>query len=60
MGHGHIPVETLSDHGSSASTNVFKLSAAWLIRKKLMENKEKFDFLLLFYLFWGELFGLEI
>ena len=33
-----IPVETLLDHGISASANVSKSSVAWLIRKMLMEN----------------------
>ena len=54
MGHGRIPVETLLDHGISASTNVSKLSVDWLIRKMLMVKKEKFkNFLFLFYLFFG-------
>ena len=35
MGHGHIPVETLSDYGTNASANVSKLSVAWLIMKML-------------------------
>ena len=43
MGHGRIPVETLLDHGISASTNVSKLSVDWLIRKMLMVKKEKFQ-----------------
>ena len=36
MGHGRIPVESQSDHGINKSTNVSKLSTAWLIRKMLM------------------------
>ena len=59
MGHGHIPV--MSDHGISTSTDVFKLSVAWLIRKILMENVEKITiFLSLLPLFGGKLFGLDI
>ena len=51
MGHGHIPV--MSDHGISTSTDVFKLSVAWLIRKMLMENVEKITiFLSLLPIFW--------
>ena len=38
MDHGRIPVETLSDHGISACSNVSKLSVVWLIRKMIMEN----------------------
>ena len=60
MGHGRMPVETLSDHGTSSSANVFKLSIALLIRKMLMENEEKFNFFVFIYLFLGEVFGLEI
>ena len=53
MGHGCIPVETLSDHDINESTNISKLSVALLIRKMLMENEEKFNFLFLFYLSFG-------
>ena len=56
MGHGHTPVETLSDHGINASTNVSKLCEAWLIKKMLMENKENSIFFP-FYLIMEELFG---
>ena len=45
MGHGRMPGETLSDHSISESTNVSKLSVAWLIRRMLMENEEKIQFL---------------
>ena len=56
-GHGYIPGDTLSGHGISGSSNVSKLSVAWFIRKVLMENEEKFYFILyIFYLsFWGAL-----
>ena len=32
------------NHGINQCTNVSKLSAGWLIRNILMENKEKFFF----------------
>ena len=35
---GHVLVPTLSDHYISASTNVYKFSVAWRIRKILMES----------------------
>ena len=33
-----ILVETLSGHGISASTNLSKLSVAWLLGKMIMDN----------------------
>ena len=36
------------NHGINQCTNVSKLSAGWLIRNILMENKEKFFFFWIF------------
>ena len=44
MGNGRLQIEILLDHGIRTSANVSKLSIAWLIRKILMENEEKFNF----------------
>ena len=59
MHPGRIPVETLSNNGISAITDISKLSVAWFI-KKMLKNWEKFNFLFLFYFFLRELFGLKI
>ena len=45
--------ETLLDHGINEGNDNSKLSVAWLTRKMSMENEEKFNFLFLFYLFFG-------
>ena len=59
-------VETLLDHGINASTNIFKSSVAWLIRKMLMKRNSPLFFFFFFFFctfFFGrgreELFGLE-
>ena len=54
MGHGCIPVETLSDHGISTNTNGSKLSVAWLIGKMLMENEEELNFCGFYFTSFGE------
>ena len=60
MSHGHIPVETLLDHGINKSTYVSKLFVAWLIRKILLKNEEKFNFFFILSFFFEELIGLVI
>ena len=59
MGHGRRPVETLPDHGINIGTDVTIL---WLIRNKKnnIEEKENFNFLEFFFLWFLELSGLEI
>ena len=61
MGLGCIPVKTLLDHGINESANVSILSVAWLIRRcEWIIRRNSSFFLLVFYLFLVELFGLEI
>ena len=52
-----IPVETLSDHGISASTNVSNLSVAWLIRKLFNGELGKFNYLFYSTSFWESSLG---
>ena len=40
MGHGHIPVETLSNHGISASAGASKSAAALLKEDVNVELRE--------------------
>ena len=41
MGHGHIPIKILLDHGISTSINISKSYVARLVSNMLMENLEK-------------------
>ena len=62
MDHGHIPVETLLDHGINTGTNSTKFVGS-LLHKEQEQQKIVEENLKLFYLFspsLGDLSGLKI
>ena len=62
MNHGGIPLETLSDHGNSASTNVPKCFCSLAHKEDVNGELGEIQIIIIFfkfYLFLGELFGLE-
>ena len=60
MGHGCIPVGSLSDHGISTSAKCFQIVCSLAHKKDVNGDLEEIQFFVLFDLFLVEFFGLEM